>query len=329
MKSHSYEFETRDVLKRVVAALVPLLAAAAFMHAGVRLNFLPAPCPTLDAERTVLVHRVEAARAAGTAEVLLVGDSSCLMNVSARELERELGRPVLNLATFSFLDLAAHAALVREYVRANPGRLKTVVLLQHPETLRRLAPERYYTNVFAHILAGTDAPPGAGFDGQLRHVLGLEYFQSRVLGRLLPLPLPGAYGRRYGFTHDLDAHLMRERGSLVDPELAPLGKRPEYRLAASLETGSRAFRSALPEGVELLVGMTPVPVRLASQDFQRWQRDHLVVWSAWLHPAVALTNLPAVLPDESFMRATHLREGEISLYTKALADAIRGGRSVL
>ncbi len=324
MKSHTYELELLDLLKLVASGLVPLLAFGALMHAGARLSFLPAPRPTLDAERTVLVHQVESAQAAGAAEVLLVGDSSCLMNVSALELERELGRPVLNLATFSFLDLAAHAALVHEHARANPGRLKTVVLLQHPETLRRLSPERHYTNVLAHLLTGNDLPPTVGFEAQLRHALGLDCFQARVLARVLPLPLSGAYGRRYGFTHDLDAHMGRERGSLVDPDPAAFGKRPEYRLAVTLEKSSRAFRSALPDGVELFVGITPVPEKFADQVFRQWQRDHLTLWSAWLQPSVALTNLTAVLPDESFMRTTHLREAAIPSYTKTLAEGIKG-----
>src|SRR6266496_1442473 len=156
MKSHTGEFTINDLVQVVGGPLAVLAIFAALMHGGVASKLLPAPRPTLDTERTILLHQAEASRAPHDAGILLVGDSSCLMDVSARHLGERLGRPVLNLGTFSFLDLNAHALLLREYARANPGRLHAVVLLMHPEGLRRVGSEGYYLRVLTNFWNGDD-----------------------------------------------------------------------------------------------------------------------------------------------------------------------------
>src|SRR5262245_6769094 len=112
MKSHSYDFARKDLFQFVAGPLLPLALFAAILHGGAFLGLLPAPRPTLDVERTIVVHQAEACRTRHVAEVVLLGDSSCLMDVSARQLGDQLSRPVLSLATFSFLDLSAQALLL-------------------------------------------------------------------------------------------------------------------------------------------------------------------------------------------------------------------------
>src|SRR5687767_4712339 len=138
-----------------------------------------------------------------------MGDSSCLMDLSAVKLSAAIGRPALNLGTLSYLDLNAHARLLQRFVGANPNQLKAVVLLLHPEALRRPAPEQYHTAVFEHFVAGEDHVTKRN----LAHWLALESFRSRVLSRALPTPLGGAYGRRHGFSSDLESYLTNHRGS--------------------------------------------------------------------------------------------------------------------
>ena len=111
MKSHTYEFTPRHLIRLVGCPLVMLALCTAALHLGARSNFLPAPRPTLDTERTILIHQADTARQPREAELLLLGDSSCLMDVSARQLGEQLKRPALSLATFSYLDLNAHATM--------------------------------------------------------------------------------------------------------------------------------------------------------------------------------------------------------------------------
>ena len=324
MKSHSCDFKPSVLLPLLGLTLLPVLLFAIVMRAGATWGLLPAPRPTLDAEGTVIVHQAEAARTPQKADVILIGDSSCMMNLSARQLGEALQTEVLNLATFSYLDLHAHATLLREFTQANPGRPRTVVFLLHPETLRRSGADAYYAGVLSSFIAGREPVLGETFDGHARHWLGVETFRERLLGRALPVALRGAFARRYGFTKNLDATLTRELGCLIDPdEPQPLTSRPEYRLAPTLEKASRAFRATLPADARLFVGITPVPEKLGSRNYLQWRDASLVQWSQWLAPSTALTNLPAVLPDEQFTRSTHLRERAIPSYTEAVAQALK------
>jgi hypothetical protein len=323
MKSHVCEFSPKDLLRLAGLPLLPLVVFAVAMHFGARAHLLPAPRPTLDTERTILIHQAEASRSTRDAEVILVGDSSCLMDISAPQLTEQLGHSVLNLGTFSFLDLNAHALFLREYARANPGHLRAVVLLMHPESLRRLSSEPYYFSVLTNFFSGHDHCQSETALGQASCVLGVEIFRGRILARALPVPLPGAYGRRYGFTHDLESFLASERGSATDPDAKPFEGSAEYRLAPTLERASRNFRAPVPAGVKLLVGITPTPQRFAGPRYPQLHADLLRQWSQWLQADGALTNLPPALPDDSFVRTTHLGESAIPRYTEQLAGALK------
>jgi len=323
MKSHVCEFAPKDLLHLAGLPLLPLALFAVVMHLGTKSHLLPVPRPTLDTERAILLHQAEASRSPQDAEVLLLGDSSCLMNISARRLTGQLGHPVLNLGTFSFLDLNAHSLLLREYARANPGRLRAVVLLMHPESLRRSGSEAYYLAALTNFLSGLDHCQAETTAGQASCLLGVEIFQGRILSRALPIPLPGAYGRRYGFTRDLEDFLTRERGSAIDPDPKPFEGSAEYRLAPTLERASKSFRTAVPPGVKLLVAITPAPERFAGPRYPQLHADLLRQWSQWLQADAALTSLPPALPDDSFVRTTHLRESVIPSYTEQLAAALQ------
>jgi hypothetical protein len=317
MRSHSYDFEARDAARLIVSLLIPVGAFAGLMHILPLLHLLPEPRPTLDVDRTIIVYKAEVSGSRSDAEVILVGDSSCLMNVSARQLSEESGRPVLNLGTLSYLDLQAHATLLRRFTSANPDQLKAVVLLLHPEALRRPAPETYHTKVLQSFLAGKDQVSKR----DVWYWLGLEVFRGRVFSRALPSPLPGAYGRYYGFTSDLEDYLVRNRGSAVDPDARVFQGSAEYRLAPQLEGGSRAFKVAVPPGAKLLVGITPVPVSFAGRGHAREHAQMLAQWSQWLQAEAV--QLPATLPDELFAKTTHLNPTGAATYTRLLVPILR------
>ena len=322
VKSHTCEFTARALVPLIGWPCVFVVAFAVSMHVGASLHLLPAPRPTLDTERTVLLHQADAAQSAHDAEIILLGDSSCLMNVSTRQLGTELGRRVLNLGTFSFLDVNTHAAMLRHCAQANPSRLRTVVLLMHAESLRRLGAEPYYVEALTNFWAAQDHFTPETVTGQINRSLGVDVFKGRLLSRVLPLPLGGAYGRRYGFTHDLESALTADFGSIIDPDPQPLTGSAEYRLAPTIEKASRTLRTAVPPGVELLVGITPAPERFAGARYPAQQTIMLRQWADWLG-AAALTNLPPTLPDSSFVRTTHLNATVIPAYTTALANELK------
>ena len=322
MKSHEYEFKSRDLARLLAWPLATVALFAAATHLVTLAGLLPKPRPMLDLDRTIITHQVEASRARQDASIVLLGDSSCLMNVDAVELGRLLGQPVLNLGTLSYLDLSASAELLRQYAQANPGKLRAMVILQHPEALRRPAPQEYHVNLLRHLLDGTDFGPRETFHGKVMQVLGLEAWQNRVLARALPAPLPGAFRQRYGFATDLDRQLTAKRGSLLDPDVQPLRGSAEYRLAPTLERVSRDFRAAVPEGTKLFAGITPVPANFAGRSYPAKRDEMLATWGQWLRADATLTNLPPTLPDDRFVKTTHLNEAGVREFTEALAGAL-------
>ena len=280
MRSHTYDFKWQDLARAVGAPLAPVLVFAVLFQGATALRLLPAPRPTRDTDKIILIHQLEASRRPQPAQIVLIGDSSCLMDVSARQLGQTLGCPVLNLAIFSYLDLAAYAALVREYAQANPGQLRTLVLLMHPEALRRAAPEADYVQLFQALLDRKPSPV-SGIQEQMLTVLGLAQFRDRCLARLLPSPLGGAFGRTYGFSSDLDQFLTRSCGSLVELDSKPFTGDADYRLGVSLQNASRAFRAAVPPGCQLVVGITPSPEGFVRARYRQNYRAMLDQWSRW------------------------------------------------
>lgn len=321
MKSHVCEFAPKDLARLIGLPLLPVALFAGLMHAGAWLHLLPSPRPTMDIDRTILVHQVEASRSKQAAELVLIGDSSCLMDVSARELGRQLGRRTLNLGTFSYLDLNAYALMLRHYAETNPGRLRAVVLLMHPEALRRAAPEQYYMDFLKNLLDGREPCHTARAASRWSCVLGLDIFKGRLLSRVLPTAFRGHYGQYYGFSDRLEKFLREQFGSAIDPERQPFQGNAEYRLARQLETASRAFKAAMPAGVKLLAGITPVPEKFAGPNYSQLHQQMLNQWSQWLQ-AEAL-NLPPTLPDQLFAKTTHLNEAGVPIYTELLAEVLK------
>jgi len=327
MKSHEYDFALADLPELFGWPLAPVVLFAAAMHLGASLNVLPSPRPTLDIDRTILLHQAQASRSRHAADVLFIGDSSCLMDVSAKQLAASLPRKhqVLNLGTLSYLDLPAYARLLQAYVAANPGRLRTVVLLMHPEALRRASPTEYHVALLHSFYAATDLRDPAS--SMLVSCLGGDIFKARLLSRALPLPLTGNYGRRYGFTHDLWQYLSENNGSAVDPgqfDRRSASGNAEYRLSPKLELASQAFKAAVPAGVKLYVGITPAPESFVMPNYRQQNSEMLREWSQWLGADGVLEKLPAILPDDLFASTTHLNERGARLYADLLAHMLSG-----
>src|SRR5262249_14184135 len=151
----------------------------------------------------------------------------------------------------SYLGLAEYASLLWERPAAFPDRQAIVVLLMHPEALRRSASDPHYRRILGNYLSGVDDCETFNFYGRRSCGLGLEIVRGRILARILPHPLPGHYADLYGFTSALDHYLTTQRGSLIDVEPKSFSGNAEYRLAESLEARSPAFRASLPPNNKL------------------------------------------------------------------------------
>ncbi len=323
--SHQYQFTVADVLRIFSLPLLPLLVFALGMHLGAKSRILPLPQPALDIDRTILLHQAQASRENHSTGVILLGDSSCLMDVATDSLDRALSKSggALNLGTLSYLDLAGYSRILQTYLASNSIPPRAIVLLMHPEALRRGSPEDYYTETLNRFYEGQDyCPPSSS---AFLCATGAEIFRGRFLSRALPQPLPGAFGRHYGFTHDLWRYLSAHRGSATDPGLfdpQTATGNAEYRLAPSLEAASKSFRRALPRGTKLIVGITPTPESFVPESYTQTRLQLLKRWSEWLQAESVLEALPATLPDRQFASITHLNAAGAAVFTDALAKVL-------
>lgn len=322
MESHRYHFRWSSLgaLAGWPAFFVGILAV--MIHALAAAGLFPSPLPILDVDRTILLHQAAASERPSQATTLLVGDSSCLMNVSAPLLQQHFGarERVLNLGTISYLDLDAFGLLVSKYAQANPGSLKRVVLFMHPEALRLREHNEYFRNVLISYWNGAETVDTR--TAPLVRWSGAEILRTRLFSRWLPNPLPGPWGQFYGFSLDLWDHLDQNQGSAIDPRafsIAEAKGNPEYRLAPELEKSSDAFRRTIPPGVELLVAITPSPQSFVLPSHDETCSAMLQQWATWLQADRALASLPCSLPDEMFASTTHLNAAGNRAYTRMLA----------
>lgn len=328
LPSHHCEFTTRDLLRRSLAPLLGVTFLAALLHAGSRLNALPRPVPA-DLDRTLLSAKVDLAAQSSAASVVLIGDSSCMMNIDATDLARRLGQPVLNLGTLSHLDLTAHAELLHFALQQRASPPNDVVLLVHPMSLRRGSslpePARFLRARLTRNSHASLASPRHRAENLLASVVVRE----QLLQSWIPTVLRGDFATEYGTTWEAQRRLLRQAGSLTDPtrfDAASQQGRYEFRLHPDLEPASRALRALVPQGTRLWVGLTPVPASLALPNHTNQVRELLRSWANWLEPVRVLSTLPSTLPESQFATATHLNPEGIATLTPLVAAEL--GRAI-
>ena len=138
MRSHTYKLPHRDMLTIVGLPIGGVLLLGMIIRLIGFIPFAPPPRPTLDVDRTVIVQQIDASNRADQADILLIGDSSCLMNIDAALLSEISGKQVTNLGTLSFLDI--HTFCARRPLHQNYRRRRWVssLTLSHRVSLEFL-----------------------------------------------------------------------------------------------------------------------------------------------------------------------------------------------
>lgn len=317
-------FTPAALARRFLPHALGTAAIAALLLTASRLDLLPTPVPA-DLDRTILAAKAELASQPLPIDVLLLGDSSCMMNVDAPELSRRLNRRVLNLGTFSHLDLRSHAALLQHCLQTRSLPPSEVVLLMHPASLRRSSSEPAAASYLAACLSGETTGMLSPARYPAETALAGIVVRDRLIQPWVPAILRGDFATAYGSTRGIHRSLLAQAGSLADPStFDPAQHQGRYELTpgSGLESASRTFRSAIPPTARLRIGLTPFPESLASTQHKERTLSLLQTWSPWLQPAQTLTNWPAVWPDSRFATATHLNAQGIQEFTALLADAL-------
>jgi hypothetical protein len=328
MRSHEYKFALTDLFRVVIPTLVVCCGLIGILKLGANLRLLPPAAAALDPNSTVLAHQARAACSKHSAQVLLIGDSTCLVGVDAAALSRELpaNTVVLNLALLSWFDLRDYGELAAQFVKNHPGQVRAIVLLVTPEKLgmsRNEGQEQFWQEIRQKAQR-----QGSGHENiEASDRFGLRALRENLLGYLLATPLHGssAGAAYFGFSSEVDAYMSVHQGTSLDlGELVrpKVTSKRAWQFAPDLQRQSEALRAQVPPGVKFIAGFTPI-ARAYSQATDRQRAlEALHQWNRWLGADVLLTNLPITLPDVLFSSKAHLNESGQQRFTKVLAERL-------
>jgi len=331
VKSHQYQVRPKDWSRAVLPTAAVVAALLGLIKAGNCLDFLPRPNPTSEPTTVVLAHQSRAARSYSPAEVVLVGDSTCMADVDPITLSKYLPREpeVINLGLLIWFGFDAYAEVLSDFVVANPGQVRVAVLLVTPQKLSMAPSEAGNQRWWRQIrLADGDSlaslPPreNPAADRDFRSLL-----RQNILSHVLATPLraPGSGAARFGFSCEIDRYMSAHHGNVLHFGNVQRPRRvqsPNLRLEPSLESECRIFRSKIPPGVKLFVGLSPI-AQCYSSPLDRSQRGEMLSkWSSWLKADAILTNLPPSLPDVFFADKTHLNEAGQKRFTMLLGSQL-------
>jgi hypothetical protein len=317
--SHTYEFDFKWLASHLGLPLLFIAIIAGLLH--VSASLLPAPRATWDMDRTIMATKADLALKDESADIVLIGDSSCLMNIDASQLSELTGRKVVNLGTVSFLDMKVFSNLLERYLKAQTKAPSEILLMVHPDFLRRSSPSRSHVQWINDYMAGKDHATNGKSWTSTEYLLGVHVIRGRLLS-WLPRPLSAAFGSYFGFTRDLETYMWEHRGSAVDPrtiKASDLKGSKEYRISTANLRNADTFTSVIPEDVQLTVALSPTPSSFADNELTPKLASILQDWKTALKADDSLDSLPLAMEDAQFANKTHLNPVASKAYTLGLS----------
>src|SRR5688572_30236999 len=343
MRSHTYHLTRADWASLLLPPCLVMAGIVLAMRLWASFDAVPLG-PITDLDSLILAEKERAAAVMHDAEILLTGDSSCLMDFSAPLLDTLL-RPhrTFNLGTMSSLRLERHGELAAAYLVANSNRVTTVVLLVTPEmvggTSVPIAPVQEYVPADPEMRrrlreireesAQNEFVATFELVPQLSLFLALPLMKTQIVHRVFETPWKGPYGWQYGSPSGFQQHLRAHNGSAIDPvsagerSMIEYTNKTNYEITEAIKPQCEAFRAKLPKGIRLLVGLTPVPQSNPSAEYVGARDRILGELAKHLDADAQLLTLPTVMPDQYFSTTTHLNERGARLYTHILARALK------
>ena len=313
MKSHEYKTTVGDWIKAVLPTLVALVGLAWILRTANGLSFLPVPPVFANPGSTVLAHQAAAAKAGLPGEIVLLGDSTCMMGVDALTLEANLPGhgSVLNLGLIVWLGFEDYAGLLSNHSAVTPTRIKTVVLLVTPTKLtlkREDGMGEAWRNLRVQEKAST---PKLTSWRTVKAGLGCDILRRNLLSHWMVRPLAGKGDGTifFGFPNEIDNYMTTHQGSLIELGAFKQSRQQEsWSLTPSpdLAAQCKTLREAVPVGAKLIIGLTPMPESRSSIEERERRPVLLQIWNQHINADGVLTNLPPVMPDIFFASGGHL-----------------------
>lgn len=344
MRSHRYEFSKADLFQ---AALAPLLIVSCLIIAAhvLRITHVLDGVETAEyMDDIVLTQRSKAPGEASNPQILFVGDSSCLVDFSARELQSLVGGiRCYNLGTLSTLGLPKFAEFTTDFLAVQTN-VNVIVLLISPEMVRSGSspiaapaplPAEWGSDVAGLKAEGERArqllEKAEKREALFANALALPFLKTQFLARVFEKPYDTEFGFTFGFPSGIREYMEAHNGSALDPtgEYKPPTARSQNIDHANgfadepFRQQCEDFRKSIPANVKLWIALSPEPASLCSPNRPQEIARTLLTLKNYLRAEAVLTNLPVTLPDHYFSTPTHLNPAGAQQFTHALAGAIK------
>jgi len=322
-RSHAFAFGKGDLFRALMPVLAGFLMWPVLLQALQGLGLLPGPREVQGFDEALMRHRFDTMTSGPPAEILIIGDSSSAIDVEAPLLSSLLpGQSrVLNQGLFMGVDMAIYGEAAGGYILHHPGRVKLVILLVTAEQLSNTRMSPYHKNLWQSF----HETPDNGERGRLETWLGLNRARETLVIRAVPFAVHGQHGRFYGYPVHLEHHLPAHDGSIYDRGWYNRPGRADtrdWRINPDRAREAAALRRAIPPGVRLAFGITPLPDGYVGPEFKA-QRDAMMrEFNESLGADLLLTNLPARFPNGYCSSTVHLNERGQIAFTRALAHEL-------
>jgi len=304
-----------DLLRFFGLIIFYLFCLSFFLQAGVYYDFFPKPSPKLDVDRVIISNKVKLSKSEKNADILLIGDSSCLMNIDANKLTDISGKKTYNLGTISYLDFESYGDLLSNALINNDNPVSLVCLFIHPEFLRRATPSNTHIEFFKSCNNDVQVF-NSNIDNLIYSLLNLNIFKDTFRGRI-PNPLKNKFRQYYGFTTSLDSYLSDHNGSAIDPRVFDSTEDHGnilYKITDKKINQLIKFTSIIPPDCKFVLCLTPVPSEITGMSYSSTMQS--IIEKIRNNGKVEnILQMPFTLPAKDFATKTHLNSKSRTMYT--------------
>ena len=269
-------------------------------------------------EGSIVTEQINRSKSIRNADIIIIGDSSALMGTDPALFKKlTKGKKVESLATLGWVGPRGYAALLENYLQNNK-KIDTVIFLIAGASME--VDEATFSNTgYEKTVTGAASP--SSLKNRLTGARNFLFYNT--IDRAVDMPLPGSYGKYYGFDSRLRKHMRDHNGSLIDPNALQKTGTGEYRfkLSDAFIPRCATFNKLILSGKvkHTYLAVAPLPEFLSGNATiaSRKRAISSLTKLTGISPGMVL-NTPVSLPDKYFATTTHLNENGKRYFTELL-----------
>jgi hypothetical protein len=249
-------------------------------------------------------------------DILFIGDSSCLMGIDVKLLNRMLqGIKSENLCNIGYVGPEGYAQMLINYFTSGHIAKNIIVMLHGVQMKRHPSWEGWAKYIISNKKS---------LHINRSFISGAQLKIMEIFGGNVFIPLPGLYGKYYGSETNFMRHV--KNSTIIDPgggrcDDSAVGTLFHYEINEAFQIALMRMRKVLSlfkSRVYLIV--SPVPNPQTNKSTQE-ERENAIIKVAKILgiPDQRIIDMPGSLPCNLFSSTTHLAAHGRLLYTEMLA----------